>query len=134
MTYRAPILMFALILLTVGYLGSITEASAAAVSPMQEARQQSAAPDLTGNWQISWTGKNGSDRQAALQIKQDGTKLTGTLQGERGSAPLKGSLQDNKVSFTVKVRRRQVDFAGSVDGDKMSGTTKQGAAWTATRQ
>ena len=69
-----------------------------------------------------------------MQIKQDTGKLSGTFQGERGSASLKGKLEGNQVSFTVKLPRRQVSFTGTIDGGKMSGTTEQGASWTATRQ
>jgi hypothetical protein len=69
-----------------------------------------------------------------MQIKQDGSKLSGTFESERGSAPLKGSLQGNQVSFSVKLPKRQGSFTGKVDGDKMSGTTEQGTSWTATRQ
>ncbi len=38
------------------------------------------------------------------------------------------------VSFSVKLRKHQASFTGTVAGDKMSGTTKQGGSWTATRQ
>jgi hypothetical protein len=68
-----------------------------------------------------------------MQLKQNGTKLSGKFQGERGSTSLTGSLQGNQVSFSVKMRKRQATFTGTVDGDKMTGTTEQGASWTATR-
>jgi hypothetical protein len=69
-----------------------------------------------------------------MQIKQDGKKLSGSFQGKRGSAPLKGRLSGNQVSFNVKTRKHEASFTGTVNGDKMSGTTEQGASWTATRQ
>lgn len=94
----------------------------------------STASSLSGNWQMSWTGPNGNQRQVSMQLKQDGKKLSGTFEGPRGSVPLKGTCDGNQVSFTVKLPKRQASFSGTVDGDKMSGTTEQGASWSATRQ
>jgi hypothetical protein len=94
----------------------------------------SAVSNLSGSWQMTWAGPNGNQRQVTMQIKQDGKKLSGTLQGERGSAPLKGTCEGNQVSFSMKMRKRQVSFTGTVSGNKMSGTTEQGASWSATRQ
>lgn len=104
-------------------------ASAQAVS-----QDSTASPEVTGSWQISWTAKSGDQRQASMQIKQKGSKLSGTFQGERGSVPVRGTLEGNQISLTVKLPRRQLSFTGTVDGDKMSGTTESGVAWTATRQ
>ena len=98
------------------------------------AQDSAASATVSGSWQLSWTAASGNQRQATMQIKQDGSKLSGKFQGERGSASLTGSLQGNQVSFNVKLRKRQVSFSGTVDGDKMSGTTEQGASWSATRQ
>jgi hypothetical protein len=39
-----------------------------------------------------------------------------------------------RISFGVKVYGRQVSFTGTVDGNKMSGTTKEGAPWLAAHQ
>jgi hypothetical protein len=106
-----------------------------ASTPAQESSADSSAmPSVTGNWQVSWTAANGTQRQVTMQLKQDGKKLSGTFQGERGSAPLKGSLDGSRISLNVKLPRRQASFNGTVEGDKMSGTTEQGAPWTATRQ
>jgi hypothetical protein len=106
-----------------------------AVTPIANVAQNSdPTPSLSGNWQMSWTGMNGAQRQSTMQLKQDGTKLSGKLSGERGATSVTGSIQGNQVSFSVKLRRRQVSFTGTLAGDKMSGTTEQGAQWTATRQ
>jgi hypothetical protein len=125
-------------------LGAITAAAAAVIATpatlyasaltQDNSAGSSAMPSVSGNWQVSWTGRNGAQRQVSMQIKQDGTKLSGTFQTERGSALMKGSLNGNQISLNVKLPKRQASFSGTVDGDKMSGTTEQGAAWTATRQ
>ena len=92
------------------------------------------AANISGNWEVSFTGRNGGERQVAMQLKQQGSKLSGTFQGQRGSAPLSGTVQGNEVAFNVKMKRRDASFTGTVEGDKMSGKTEQGASWTATRQ
>lgn len=98
------------------------------------AQDNPTAPDVSGSWQISWTAKDGNQRQATMQIKQKGNKLSGDFEGARGSVPLKGTLDENHISVTVKLRRRQLTFTGTVDGEKMRGTTERGAGWSATRQ
>lgn len=98
------------------------------------AQDNTAAPDLTGSWVISWTANSGDQRQASVQITQKGNKLSGTFQGPRRSVPLKGTLDGDEVSLTVKARRRELSFTGTVNGDKMSGTTENGVAWSAARQ
>jgi hypothetical protein len=68
----------------------------------------------------------------------NGETLSGTAKLEggpiKGSFPLTGDVQGNRVSFSVKVYGRQVSFTGTVDGNKMSGTTKEGAPWLAAHQ
>lgn len=105
----------------------------AAGSRLQEPEQQSAAADLSGSWQVSLSGKRGS-RKATMQLKQDGGKVSGEFQGERGSAPLSGTLNGSDISFTIKMPRREVSFTGTIHGNKMNGTTEQGGSWSATRQ
>jgi len=102
-------------------------------SYVQEGTQDSPAADLSGNWQVSFAGKQGS-RQATMQIKQDSSKVSGSFEGERGSAPVSGTLNGSDISFTVKAPRREISFTGTVHGNKMSGTTEQGGSWSATRQ
>ena len=134
-----PVIMCALLLTAVG-VGSAfpayAEPSGAALSSAnaQDAAQDSSAPAVAGSWQISFTDPQGNPRQGTLQIEQNGSTLNGTFQGERGSAPLTGSMQGTQVSLTAKAHGHEIDFTGTVDGSKMSGTTGQGTSWTATRQ
>jgi hypothetical protein len=68
-------------------------------------------------------GRDGS-QQATIQIQQDGSKLSGTFQGPRGSSRLTGSVSGNNVSFSVQMQGRRaitLAFTGTFDGDKMSG-------------
>lgn len=138
-----PFLVCAMVI-TGAAISGLSKASAAetgaliSMAPPQEAAQDNTAapniPSVAGNWMMSWEARNRTQRKVTMQIKQDGSKLSGTFESERGSAPLKGSLQGNQVSFSVKLPKRQGSFTGKVDGDKMSGTTEQGTSWTATRQ
>jgi len=111
-----------------------SDSPAASSAPQETAPDSQAAPSLTGSWQVTWTARNGTGRQATLDLKQEGDKLSGSFQGERGSVPIKGSVKGTEITFDVKMPRRKISFSGTVDGDKMSGTTEQGASWTAARQ
>jgi hypothetical protein len=121
--------IFCSLVITLALIGSAQTLYAAS-----NAQPGSSAANISGNWQLSFEGRNGDQRQVSMQLDQDGSKLSGTFEGERGSVPLHGTLQGNQVSITVKSRRRGTSFTGTVDGDKMSGKTKQGGSWTATRQ
>ncbi len=135
-----PLFISALVLAGGGISGASNAIAAeagtviASPAPQDSAQEGHAAPNLSGNWQMSWTAGNGSQRQVTMEMKQDGNKLSGKFETERGSASLQGSLEGNQVSFSVQMPRRQASFTGTVDGDKMSGKTEQGASWTATRQ
>jgi hypothetical protein len=69
-----------------------------------------------------------------MQIKQDGSKLTGTFQAPRGSTKLSGTLQGNQISIEIKAGSKHLSFSGTIDTDKMSGTTSLGNPWSAKRQ
>jgi hypothetical protein len=83
---------------------------------------------------LSWINKEGSQKEATMQLKQDGFKLSGSVHAELGTFSLNGALQTNQVTITVKVPMHKVSFTGTIDGDKMSGTTGQGKPWSAIRQ
>src|SRR5271155_5261862 len=80
------------------------QTTSAAVSTVaeQDAARSSGAATASGNWQVSWTNKDGDAKQASMQITQDGSSLSGTFQAPRGAAKLTGSLQENQVSIDVQ--------------------------------
>jgi hypothetical protein len=144
MKYRLPssFLMF-MCMLIVGAtgFGGPSKANAEAPRPVnagapsQDTTQENpASPNLSGTWQMSWTARDGNQRQATLQLQQNGAKLSGKFEGARGSTSVTGNLEGDQVTLNVKLRRRKATFTGTVDGGKMSGTTEQGVSWTATRQ
>jgi hypothetical protein len=107
-------------------------------------------PSVSGTWQISWQSRQGT-QQRTLQLQQDGSQISGTLQGPRGSTPLSGSLNGDKISFNLQFQGRRrsirVAFTGNVNNDTMNGTVKikgggrrfgggggQSHTWSATRE
>jgi hypothetical protein len=101
-----------------------------------------AAQDMAkvdGDWQMSMEGPNGTMTQT-LTFHQDGAKLTGTSKGQRGESPLEGTVDGNKIHFTVTRHTpngdRQIEYDGVVDGDTIKGKVKFGQNerdWTAKR-
>ena len=83
--------------------------------------------DATGKW--SWTVTfNGQERKQTLELKQDGTKLTGNMLGRNDQKiPISdGKADGNNISFAV-VRSRngqevKVLYKATIDGDMMKGT------------
>jgi len=97
------------------------------------------ASTVAGNWEMSMQGRNGAMTQT-LSIQQDGNKISGTIKGRRGEMPFEGTVDGNKISFTVKRSTPRGDmtreYSATVDGDSMSGTVKTRMGehpWTAKR-
>jgi hypothetical protein len=80
--------------------------------------------NVAGNWELSREGRNGPTTEA-LTIAQDGSKITGTLKGQRGESKFEGSVTGNKISFTVKLETDNgtftMEYSATVDGDSMKG-------------
>lgn len=134
MRFRKVLYLFGVLVMAASTLLGQTSDSSDAPSVSQAAQASIVTPILSGTWQISWTDLNGVQHHATMEIKREGTKLSGKFHGERRTVALKGALDGNQVSITFKVRRRSVTYVGVVDGDKMSGTTAKGISWSGTRQ
>ena len=93
------------------------------------------SPKIDGKWQMSLDTPHGP-MKGPLQIQQDGSKLSGTYELEMfGKMTLTGKVEGEKVSFNLEVPAAGMTlaFTGTVDGDKMSGSTDHAGNWTATR-
>jgi hypothetical protein len=133
-TLEALIAAGALIIGTSNVVAESGAGHAISMSVPASEQDNSTAVDLTGTWQVSWLSNNGEQRQLPMQITQKGSHLSGSVDwGQPSPSPVKGTLDGNQVSLTMKLRR-QITLKGTVNGDKMSGTTNRGVAWSATRQ
>jgi hypothetical protein len=82
------------------------------------------AADVTGTWKGSMETPNGS-RDVTLNLKADGSALTGTISGRQGDTPIQdGKVSGDNVSFHV-VRRFndqefKMEYKGKVQGDELN--------------
>ena len=83
---------------------------------------------ITGKWQIAWDVRLGTVR-GIMDLKQKGNQVTGTFFEHTTSQTysLSGSLQGKDitcdVAFPNSERPYTIEFKGTVDGDKMTGTS-----------
>lgn len=81
---------------------------------------------VAGTWEMTSQGRRGT-RTQTLTIQQDGNAIKGTVKGERGEAPLEGSVTGNKINFTIKRETPNgsltIEYTGTVDGDSLKGTS-----------
>lgn len=87
------------------------------------------AADPSGTWKWSMPGRNGETSEATLKLELKDGKLTGTLSGRRGDAPISdASFTDDHVKFSV-VRERNdqkwvTKYDGKLEGDAIKGTVE----------
>jgi len=84
-----------------------------------------APANVAGAWELTSEGRNGPMTQT-LTIEQDGATIKGTLKGQRGDAPLEGTVAGNKITFSVKHQTQngdtmELEYTGTVDGDSIQG-------------
>jgi len=90
------------------------------------------AADATGKWTFEQPGRGGGPgRPTTITLKQDGTKLTGSVpgMGRGGDNPpppteiTDGKVDGNNVSFTVKREfngnTMVTKYEGTINGDEM---------------
>ena len=96
---------------------------------------------VAGKWNVTLQLEAITGHPVIL-LKQDGEKLTGTYESARyGQSELKGSIKEKEIEFSVSFvaegMQTQGVFAGTVDGDTMSGDCSfEGAGdgtWSASR-
>ena len=92
-----------------------------------------AAADVSGTWSGELSGGNGSF-QLSFTFKQDGAKLTGSVQGPQGEAIAisDGKVDGDKISFNVAFNGMTIVHTGTINtaGDeiKLTSTSDQGPA------
>jgi hypothetical protein len=103
-----------------------TAAAQPSQPPAVSAQPAAAAPgSVTGTWTTTIQTPNG-DMDLSYALKQDGTKLTGTVQGPMGD-PIQitnGKIDGDKLAFDVAVNGMSFHYDGTVNGDAIKATTK----------
>lgn len=85
-----------------------------------------AATDVTGTWTGSLATPDGNSFDLTFNFKQDGGKVTGTIQGPQGD-PLtidNGKIDGDKLTFTVSFNGMTITHEATVNGDEMKMNTK----------
>jgi hypothetical protein len=84
------------------------------------------AADVTGTWTAEAKAPDGSTFQLTFTFKQDGAKLTGTVQGPMGD-PMEitnGKIDGDKFTFDVSFNGLTIHHDCTVNGDTIKMTTK----------
>ena len=86
------------------------------------------AADVTGSWTAEMSTPDGNSFQIEFTFKQDGAKLTGTVEGPDGSQMdiSNGKVDGNHISFDVSFNGATINHDGTLNqaGDEIDMTTK----------
>ena len=84
------------------------------------------AADVTGNWTGEFNGPDGNGMKIVFHFKQDGAKLTGSVDGP-GGHPLEiqdGKVEGDKLSFIIHFAGGNGDMkiahSGTVSGNEIT--------------
>lgn len=87
------------------------------------------ASDVNGKWTGQMAGPDGNGFEISFTFKQDGAKLTGTVQGPQGD-PIEivdGKVDGDKISFVVKIDANggmTITHDGVISGDEIKLNSK----------
>jgi hypothetical protein len=84
------------------------------------------AESATGNWKWAITTQNGDRLESTAKLKQEGEKLTGTVNGRFGEAEINdGSVKGDQIAFKIKRERDGqqfvLNYAGKLSADSIKG-------------
>ena len=85
-----------------------------------------AATDATGTWTAQMQGPNG-DMTLTFHFKQDGDKLTGTVETSMGGDPAEisnGKIDGDKISFDTSFNGMTINHVGTVSPDEIKLSAK----------
>jgi hypothetical protein len=95
---------------------------------------------VAGGWEVTINGPEGAIT-AGLTLKQEGEKLTGTIESPQGTAELSGTVKGAAVALAFQVQTPQgaldIKVTGEVSGASMKGVMDFGmgtADFTATKK
>ena len=83
------------------------------------------AATATGTWTVT-VSLDGADLPTTWSLRQEGTRLTGSLQGTLGSTEIQnGTFTDGEIRFTASVTLKEgteeATFIGTMDGNALRG-------------
>jgi hypothetical protein len=80
--------------------------------------------NVTGDWEMTTTTPRG-ERTQDVNFKQEGEKLTVTMQGRGGEVTAEGTVKGNEIEWTITRSTPRGEFTmtytGKIEGDTMSG-------------
>lgn len=87
------------------------------------------AADASGKWTADVQGRNGNTMTITMNLKADGSKLTGTVGGRMGDTEISdGKVDGDNISFTVvrefNGNQFKQNYQGKLDGDTIHFTIK----------
>jgi hypothetical protein len=96
--------------------------------------------DVTGAWDLRVEAPEGT-ATPTMDLVQEGEKITGTYMGQMGKARLEGTVQDDRIQFSLTLRFKDrnypIAYTGTITGSTMAGTAQFGDSgtgrWTAQR-
>lgn len=102
--------------------------------------EKPASPSIAGKWTVT-IELQGQQRNSGLDMKVEGTKVSGTINSEMGEAQIAGEYADGKLKFGFSMDANgtpiQVGFVGTLQKDgSLAGTLDFGQGeipWTAVR-
>ena len=103
-----------LLMLLLGLFGIVTLVGA------QQPLPNTQPVNVAGHWVISARNWNGELDTKTVDLKQDGSAISGHFKGPNQSGGLEGSVNGRHIVFRTKTRH-PLTFRGQVDGDTMQG-------------
>ncbi len=86
--------------------------------------------NVTGDWEMTFTTPRGDEMTRDINFKQEGEKLTVTMQGRMGEVTAEGTVKGNEIEWTITRRGRMgemtITYKGKIEGDTMSGEVQMG--------
>jgi hypothetical protein len=85
------------------------------------------AADVSGTWTGDMKSPDGANSfQLSFTFKQDGAKLTGTVQGPQGEpiAISEGKVDGDKLFFNVSFNGMTIVHEGTINGEEIKLTSK----------
>ena len=123
-------------------MAAVTTQVAVVTAAQQEQQKPPAkAVSIAGKWAMTLDIPNMGSAETALDLKQDGEKITGTYTGRYGTYQLEGALKGRDLEFGFNMNAEgqpvSMQFKGQVaeDAQSMKGTCLLGelgeATWVA---